>query len=134
MGSSRDLDRVNPIVDRVRAHPLMRLEHDWVTPVSEAIRSGRTDADLTPGDARRHAREDLGAVLNADVRWLLAPPPHAPSRGAWVELGAALASGGHVIVSGPHASASIFTRMATMFGADDTAWSEVCRLARGGVS
>lgn len=57
---------------------------------------------------RAWAYQDLVVELGeADWLWFLVPPPTAPTRGAWVELGYAFAERRHIICSGATAQ-SVF--------------------------
>jgi hypothetical protein len=70
-----------------------------------------TDRELPPELAKRHANEDLTGVQACNIFWMLVPTPPATSKGAWLELGAALAIPHcRVIVSGD-LRASIFLQL-----------------------
>lgn len=84
---------------------------DWLTPILDNAAVGKLDASLPDDEAALHAWTDLEAVRTADVLWLLAPEQQ--TRGAWVELGFAIAMGKLTIVSGPAMRCSIFARCAT---------------------
>jgi hypothetical protein len=70
------------------------ITHDWTN--SEGYYRSSTE-----DERRRWARQDLDGVRAANVVWMLAP--EGKSEGAHVELGAALALGKRVLVSGAHA-------------------------------
>lgn len=85
-GSSKELPRVRDAISMVDRS--LSLTFDWV-PGIEA--HGGDDVDArTPLDRRANAFQDIDAVLRADALWLLIPRDDTPSKGAWVELGAAL--------------------------------------------
>lgn len=68
---------------------------------------------FTEEETRAQAQADLDAVRSADVVWYLAPV--AKSEGSHFELGAALALGRRVIVSGPATELGrIFPLLATV--------------------
>ena len=73
---------------------------------------GMPDASLTEDVLAGAARADLDAVRAAAVVWYLAPSG-GKSEGSAVELGAALALGKEVVVSGPIGRHRIFPRLAT---------------------
>jgi len=109
-------------MDRVRTHPKMRLTLDWVAMVEAA---GSANEGLTDDQRCYYAHADLHAVGLADVLWLLAPSPSAPSTGAWVELGYALRAAPRVIVSGPARTRSIFCALGEEYDSDDEAWTAI---------
>lgn len=100
-GASAELELCKHWRDRLRAAGV-EITHDWIATI-EAV------GDANPADASREQRakwadEDLDGVANADVFWLLMPPP-GRGWGAGVELGYAVGRkdyGTHVtiVVSG----------------------------------
>lgn len=110
--------RARPMVSRARAAGV-EIVHDWTVPFDGI--GVRSDALLPLEDRRRHATDDLEAVLTCDVLWLLAPETKTSS-GSWTELGAALAAKWLrlglslgwplVVVSGRKSDRSIFTSLA----------------------
>jgi len=83
---------------------------DWTLSIEEHEAAGVTDRQLTALDARRLADEDVNAVQASDVVWLLVPPD-GKGRGAWVELGIALASPRCQIIASGDVESSIFLQL-----------------------
>lgn len=125
-GSSVELERAERVMDALRLE-CFEITHDWTKDVRANTAAARTDADLTDHEAKAFASTDLRAIERAHLLLFLAPT--TPTRGAWVELGYALALAGapegdlsSVYVSGPAARSSIFTRVADdVFASDDAA-------------
>jgi hypothetical protein len=92
-GSSERLTVCQPLVDRLLAAGV-RVAYDWTRDPGWSV----PDPDLA-----RAARRDLAAVREAAIVWYVAP--ERASEGSAAELGAALALGKRVIVSGEHARA-----------------------------
>lgn len=112
-GASKETTRVRWAMDAIRAAG-HEITCDWLAAIEEA---GASNEGLSDDDRRRYAREDLDAVLAADVLWLLAP--WNASTGAWVELGCALGVATIevglapiIIVSGPARMRCIFAALA----------------------
>jgi hypothetical protein len=113
--ASAELSLATGFMDRLEAagHHV----HRWDRDVAATRAAGKTDRDLSRS-ARLHASAaDLNAIEDADVFWLLVPT--APSAGAWLEFGYALAcaveTGGdqpQLVVSGDVAR-SIFLSQAS---------------------
>jgi nucleoside 2-deoxyribosyltransferase len=94
--------------------------HDWTPTVEAAIASGIREAKLDDATCERHSRTDLEAVASADVVVFLAPTETA--KGAWVEVGHALALGIPVVIahdSEERRRQSIFTRLGVMVADDE---------------
>lgn len=106
---------------------------DWV----EVVRSNGGVAN--PSDVDRDvvagwARADMDAVTAADVVVLLAPSDTSPARGAFVELGVALACDKPVLAVADPGCASIFLALATESVASDAeAHAQLARWARDGL-
>ena len=71
--------------------------------------------------------EDLRQIDDAQLLWLLVPPLHAPTRGAWGELLFAYAKQKHVLASGDTRQ-TIFTALAEEFETDEAAFARVVDL------
>lgn len=84
--------------------------------------------DAAQPDRYRWAAHDLTEVRAADVYWMLAPAIGA-GRGAYAELGFAVASGLVPVASGD-TKQSIFTALAHEFVDDDQACAFIQQLAR----
>ena len=89
---------------------------DWTK--AEVSPTKTSDADLTHEDQVRFATADLEGVRNADVVWHIVAG-YKGSRGAYVELGYAMAlrdfylcGTPHIVVSGPDWRKSIFHALA----------------------
>lgn len=83
-GPSSEPERVRRAMDEVRVRG-WAVAQDWLADIEREGAANPVDDEVR----RRCARADLDAVAQADVFWLLAPCQ--PTRGAWVELGQALA-------------------------------------------
>jgi len=83
---------------------------DWTLSIEEHEKSGVTDRQLDAYAAKRYADEDVNAVQASDVVWLMIPPDDK-GRGAWVELGLALASPRCQIIVSGDVNASIFLHL-----------------------
>jgi hypothetical protein len=108
-GASREVEHVRSLMNLIA--PWFRITHDWTEQVMKARASGKSDTDFSVGERRAYARSDLDGVFEADFLWLIAP--EVGTTGAWVELGAALAYGKTIVVSGPQLSKTIFSELAT---------------------
>ena len=82
--------------------------HDWTRSVLAHWAAGESDKTLSRAERNKYAAEDLDGVRACDVFWLRIP--RVRSAGAWVELGAAIVLGKHILVSGDQQS--IFTELA----------------------
>lgn len=85
-GASKNWRRARDFIDRVKAHPSMRITQDWTVDVERAT---KPDHELTAEERAAFARTDLGGVAGADVLVVLLDTSVA-SVGRWVELGYAL--------------------------------------------
>lgn len=83
-GASRELLRVQKMMQLVKAHPYLKLTHDWVQDIMNA---GTQDSELSPEECRHYALRDIAGVQDADV--VLYLKPERPSTGAAFEFGAA---------------------------------------------
>ncbi len=127
-GSSAEIDRAKDIIGRLRRAGL-GISYDWTPDLRSARKAGHSDdASLSEAQALGAAQSCLEGVFMCDVFLLLAP--ERPTRGAWVELGYALASQCQVVVAGPAAKQSIFAQCAREVTETDgdavqliTAWS-----------
>jgi hypothetical protein len=115
--ASSEAARAARAMDAVRAAGF-DVAHDWLAAIVAA------GVAANPPDASRDQRARWGAdclyaVRAADAVWLLAPD--APTAGAWIEFGYALARGLPTVVSGPNCAASIFCALASEVATDDQA-------------
>lgn len=92
-GSEERLTVVRPMIEALAEHGI-HVTYDWT-------RSPGYDRPLTPAEVRNQARLDLEGVRAAGLVWIMAP--EGKSEGCATELGAALALGKMVFLSGPHA-------------------------------
>ena len=109
-----EIDRARSAADAVRSLGC-DVTSDWI----EAIKPDSPhDRDMTDADRQRVAIQDLDGIERCGLLWLLVPAERR-GRGAWVELGFALARGRTVICSGPDARETIFTSLCSRtFAAD----------------
>jgi hypothetical protein len=82
----------------------------WWKPFLEGKHVPGKDASVSREERVRYALKELAAIREADVVWLRSP--EMPTTGAWVELGMAIASAKHLVVSGEHRRRTIFTELA----------------------
>ena len=115
-GASRELERAEAFIAslRLRGH---EVTHDWTVDVRASRVAGVVDEQLSDQDAQRYAETELDAVVQAQLLVLLAP--EQSTSGAWVEYGVAIAAGLPILVVGPRARCSIFTRLASGLCATD---------------
>ncbi len=90
-GASAEFERAETILGKLRTPPLSRFFHitkDWPGQVrTERVEGGRHDHELDLNLQRRIEAEDVAAVFEAEILWLLLPPPHLHTVGMWFELG-----------------------------------------------
>lgn len=127
IGASAEIDRVEGVIAKLREAGGIEITHDWTEDVRAARAAGHaTDAALSDREARCYAMNDVEGVEAAQVVLLLAPA--SPSFGAGFELGLAFTVCHDAIVCGPHARASIFTRLAgCVLDTDEAGVAEVLR-------
>jgi hypothetical protein len=123
--SSREADRVRRAQAMVQERG-WTLTLDWLSEIEANLVRGVRDMELSLDEQRRHAQADLDAIRRADAVWLLAPAE--PTKGAWVELGYALARSRPVVVSGP--TSSIFEQLGVCVAEDGDAPDVLWRLRR----
>lgn len=122
-GSGLELARVRAWLSSLRDIGV-EITKDWTGEVEAAIASGRGDAGLDEETRVRAATEDFDAIDRADLVWFLAPV--TASRGAYVELGYALAKHKLVCASGLAVHRTIFTSLAQrVFDADADAFEAI---------
>lgn len=99
------------------------ITHDWT--VCEGY-----ERDSTVHERECWAMQDLGGVQSAHLVWVVMPK--SKSEGCHVEMGAALALGKLVIVSGPHARAAsrIFALLAEIHDTHASAYERIVRIHR----
>lgn len=115
-GASSELERCEAFIAACDEAPWLRITHDWTREVRVARASGKhTDDALSDREANEAAEDDLGGVSAARLLVVLCPPPKT-SDGMRTELGYALRcvhsdrTMEEIIIAGPHARSSIFTR------------------------
>jgi hypothetical protein len=129
--ASAEVERAERVMSMLRERGCS-IVGDWTDDVRDQRRRALTDADLTDADARAASDRCLDAIDACDVLLYLAPAQ--PSTGASAELGYALhpMTGARVVVAGPHARSSIFSRRADIRAAsDEIAVSAIAVLAAG---
>lgn len=124
-GGSAERAIVQPLLTALRAGGCV-ITHDWT--VCEGY-----DRPSEPEERQDWARQDLDGVRSAEIVWLVAP--EGKSEGSATELGAALALGLRVLVSGPHAMRKdrIFALLGALYDTHQEALDEIlwCAAARG---
>lgn len=125
LGASAELERATRAVRMVRAAGY-EVAFDW--PANMRREGLRSDRELGSGVRFASMQACLGAATSADIVWLLLPSAGVETVGAWVELGAALAStrsflGGveAVLATGSDSQRSIFLEAAIHVGREDEA-------------
>lgn len=104
-GGMREKELVSSWMDKLRAAGF-EITCDWT--VSE---TNGYDSDLTHEQASKYASDDLKGVTDADVVWHIVAD-YEGSRGAYVEVGAAIIGKKLLFVSGPTWRKSIFHHLA----------------------
>lgn len=109
-GSSTEMERVAEFMSACRALGYL-VTLDWVEIV---LRNGgvANPKDVAINAAREWSERDLAAIAEADVFVMLAPLDGAPARGAFVELGFAVARAKATLVVRSPSCHSIFQSMA----------------------
>jgi len=130
-GASRELERVKKYAELLERSGLERITYCWWQDI-EANDVG-TDHRLTRDEQCAYATGDLRGVYEAQLVWFLWP--EAPSMGAPVEYGFALAVSRQnpmrLVVTGGKASSCIFTALAHYRDTSDMlGLAEVVRVAR----
>lgn len=86
-GAHRELERCSAIIDTVKKFPNVEITLDWTYSIRKF--GGDQQDDRSVKDRAETAWQDVDAVLNADLVWLLLP--RAITKGMHTELGVALA-------------------------------------------
>lgn len=116
-GSSNELERARRWIRELRATG-WTITGDW--PEVIAAVGDANPRDASEAERWRWSYDDLEAVNRADVVWLLAPAV-GTGRGAYCEVGYALACGKHVISSGDTRQ-SIFLAQTKEYATDEAAF------------
>lgn len=105
-GASAEIERSERVIAELR-----RRGHTITLDWPAAIRAEpKKDHELTDDEAHGYAQADIDGVDRAEHVILVTPPRHVVSAGCWVEFEHARWNGNCFAV-GPHARASIFTRL-----------------------
>lgn len=106
-GSSKELERCSNWIEQLQQEGI-EVTYNWVPAVTRELSGEEVYRDF---QLRSFARNDLRGVDEANLVWLLAPTT-SHTRGAWVEMGYALALGRRIVVSPPvSTSGMIFARL-----------------------
>jgi nucleoside 2-deoxyribosyltransferase len=119
-GSSAELERAQRWIDALRAEG-WTVTSDWPAVIASVGDANPRDASVA--DRRMWSHDDLRGVDNADVVWLLAPKV-GTARGAYFELGYAMACGKHIISSGDTLQ-SIFLAHTREYATDEAAFDAI---------
>lgn len=111
-GASQEIERAERAIHLARV-AAFEIAFDWPAQVREV--GDANPADASDGQRRAWADALLTGVDGCHAFWLLAPA--APTIGAWIEFGRALARGKYTLVSGR--GESIFLASALESAADD---------------
>lgn len=116
-GASKEPKRVRAAIDLIKSLGF-EVTLDWLADIeAHGKKPEAANEGLTHAQRVKHASADLDAVRRADVVWYLCT---TASQGAPTELGAALALGKKIFVSGPAdaIAKNIFTSLAREFASD----------------
>jgi nucleoside 2-deoxyribosyltransferase len=118
-GATREVGRVRAVQGYVRSAGYA-VTYDW----TEGLEAQTVaECDMPDEQARAIAWRCLDGVADADVIVLCAPK-YVPTRGAWAELGYAVALKRGIVVLGEGNRVSIFTRLGHVFLRDDVQVAE----------
>jgi nucleoside 2-deoxyribosyltransferase len=127
-GSSDEIDRARAAMRLLRADGI-DVTSTWPAAVEKAGGVGNP-RDAAHAQRLHWSSADVDELVRADVVWFLAPTA-SPGRGAYFELGYAIAGGMTAVASGD-TKQSIFTSFAHEFPTDDEALAFIQHLARRG--
>ena len=116
-GSDERITHARAMIDRLTKCGII-ITHDW----TRCEGYGRESSE---NERRCWAMQDIEGVRSADVVWVMVPDRR--SEGSACELGAALALGKRVIVSGPHVKqpSRIFCLLAEDYATHEEAFAEI---------
>lgn len=130
--SSSEMDRARAVFSAVNDDATLSLAFDWIAQIESV---GVANAGISLDDGARYAEPSVRAVKECDALVFLIPAKGG-SRGAWFELGIAVACGKPIVVVGDPVPVSIFASYAAKHGAhvetDEQAIREVRRMADWG--
>lgn len=106
-GASAELERARSAMRDLRGYGC-EITFDWTQAVEKF---GSLGAVLSEEEKAQCARNDLDGVRAAEVVLFLTPEDKALTLGMWVELGAALALGKTLVLTGPSRNATIFCNL-----------------------
>lgn len=125
-GTSADLFRAEAAIGALERAGV-RVTSTW--PIVVRDRDGIANPrDATILDRARISARCLREVTEADLLWLLVPREPVTTRGAWTELGYALARGLTVILSGDTRQ-SVFSALGYEYATDEEALALILRIA-----
>jgi hypothetical protein len=127
--SSSEMDRARAVFSLVKSDPALSLALDWIAQIE---RVGVANAGISIDDGARYAEPSVRAVRECGALVFLIPTSGG-SRGAWFELGIAVACEKPIVVVGDPVPVSIFASYAAKHGThvatDEQAIEAVRRLA-----
>lgn len=121
--SSTDIDRAERWIGALRANDVI-VTSTWPENIRKVGAANPRNATLQQRLA--WSFDDFNEIAAATAFWLLVPPLDKPTRGAWIELGAAHIAGKPVICSGD-CRQSIFCSVGVEFETDEEAFTAVVR-------
>ena len=128
--SSSEMDRARLAFDAIKAAPECELALDWIAQIETV---GVANEGIPIVEGASYAAQSVLAVQACDVFVFLIPATGG-SRGAWFELGLAVAQKKRIVVVGDPVPVSIFASLAATLGthveSDEQAIREVRTLAR----
>lgn len=117
-GSSAELERAERAIAELEAAGIV-VTSTW--PLNVRDQGGIANPTEAPRDLRqRYSTSCLGQLRDADLLWVLVPDRAAPTIGAWVEYGYAIAFNKQIVFSGDTRQ-SIFCSLGLEFASDERA-------------
>lgn len=133
--ASKEIARAERVHEALRAIPNVKVVSTWI----EMMRGVSVpEHAMPPGERARNKQANADAIYQSSVVLFLAPPPGAPTRMGWWELGyveGLIAEGPYkrrVLVSGPHARDSICTEGYEIHATDEEAIGAIAGMASRG--
>lgn len=121
-GSSKEIDRAKAAaraLEKEFPKNEVVITHRWWNVIDK--RGAANPADAEFHERMIWAHDDLRGVEDADVVWLLMPPPESETIGAYWEAGYADALGIDLVISGPMLERTIFTARGACYNTDEGA-------------
>lgn len=124
-GSSAEIERAEQAIaelERAGVH----VTSTWPIVIRDTA-GGANPRDASTADRAHWSAVDLEQLRAADLLWFLVPSTSAPTRGAWLEMGYALAHRKTIVLSGDTRQ-SIFCALGHEYATDAEALSLILRV------